>query len=115
MGDERHRRRYMGHGGVASDGTNIFAVTGNTFHPPNWSGGEAMIRLQAGPIFGGNPTNTGCRRIGSPSIIAYRSWRLGPLLVDVPGATPSRLALALGKDGNAHLLNRVISAVLPDR
>jgi hypothetical protein len=28
------------------------------------------------------------------------------LLVDVPGATPSQLVVALGKDGNAYLLNR---------
>src|SRR5204863_9813859 len=30
----------------------------------------------------------------------------GPILVDVPGATPSALVVALGKDGNAYLLNR---------
>jgi hypothetical protein len=30
----------------------------------------------------------------------------GALLVDVAGATPSQLVLSLGKDGNAHLLNR---------
>src|SRR5437016_13309095 len=28
------------------------------------------------------------------------------MLIDVPGATPSELVLALGKDGNAYLLNR---------
>src|SRR5205807_9980235 len=39
-----------GHGGVASDGTNVFVVTGNTFNTGgNWMGGEAIIRLQAGP------------------------------------------------------------------
>ena len=39
-----------GHGGVASDGTNMFVVTGNTFNTGgNWMGGEAIIRLQAGP------------------------------------------------------------------
>ena len=27
-------------------------------------------------------------------------------LIDVPGATPSQLVLALGKDSNAYLLNR---------
>jgi PQQ enzyme repeat len=38
-----------GHGGVASDGTNMFVVTGNTFNTGgNWMGGEAIIRLQAG-------------------------------------------------------------------
>src|SRR5262249_62392 len=30
----------------------------------------------------------------------------GPILVDVPGATPSHLVVALGKDGNAYLLDR---------
>jgi hypothetical protein len=38
------------HGGVASEGTNMFVVTGNTFNTGgNWMGGEAIIRLQAGP------------------------------------------------------------------
>jgi hypothetical protein len=30
----------------------------------------------------------------------------GPVLLSVPGATPSELAIALGKDGAAYLLNR---------
>ena len=30
----------------------------------------------------------------------------GPILVDVPGATPSNLVVALGKDGNAYVLDR---------
>ena len=97
-----------GHGGVASDGNNMFVVTGNTFNTGgNWSGGEAMIRLQAGPIFSGTPTN----------YWAPTNWLsldngdddlggCGAVLIDVPGATPSQLALALGKDGNAYLLNR---------
>ena len=46
-----------GHGGVASDGTNMFVVTGNTFNTGgNWMGGEAIIRLQAGPVFNGPPS-----------------------------------------------------------
>jgi cell division septation protein DedD len=97
-----------GHGGIASDGTNMFAVTGNTFNTGGtWSGGEAIIRLQAGPIFSGNSTN----------YWAPTNWLslddtdtdlggCGAVLIDVPGATPSQLVLALGKDGNAYLLNR---------
>src|SRR5678815_4309745 len=47
-----------GHGGVASDGTNMFVVTGNTFNTVgNWMGGEAIIRLQAGPVFSGNASD----------------------------------------------------------
>src|SRR5438309_6904028 len=97
-----------GHGGIASDGTNIFAVTGNTFNTGgNWSGGEAIIRLQAGPIFGGDPTN-----YWAPTnwlSLDNSDTDLGGVsatVVDVPGANPSQLVLALGKDGNAYLVNR---------
>ena len=97
-----------GHGGVASDGTNIFVITGNTFNTGgNWGGGEAIIRLQSGPIFSGSPSD----------YWAPPNWLLldngdidlggcGPVLIDVPRATPSQLVLALGKDGKAYLLNR---------
>ena len=47
-----------GHGGVASDGTNMYVITGNTFNTGgNWMGGEAIIRLQAGPVWSGQPTD----------------------------------------------------------
>jgi hypothetical protein len=98
-----------GHSGVASDGTNMFVITGNTFGtiPGNWMGGEAIVRLQAGPTFTGNPTDfwapanwhdldVGDTDLGGCSAI----------LIDAPGATPSELVLALGKDGNAYLVNR---------
>src|SRR6266576_393991 len=97
-----------GHGGVASDGTNMFVVTGNTFNTGgNWMGGEAIIRLQAGPTWIGQPTDywaptnwlsldNGDTDLGGVSAT----------VIDVPGATPSQLVLALGKDRNAYLLNR---------
>lgn len=64
-------------------------------------GGEAVIRLQAGPLFS--------------SFWAPSNWfsldqsdtdlgGVSATLVDVPGATPSQLVLALGKDGIAYLL-----------
>jgi len=97
-----------GHGGVASDGTNMFVVTGNTFNTGGtWSGGEAIIRLQGGPIFSGNPadywvpTNWLSLDNGDTDL-----GGCGAVLIDVPGGTPSQLVLALGKDGNAYLLNR---------
>ena len=47
-----------GHSGVASDGTNMFVITGNTFNTGgNWMGGEAIIRLQSGPTWTGMPTD----------------------------------------------------------
>jgi len=96
-----------GHGGVASDGTNMFVVTGNTFNANVWSGGEAIIRLQAGPTWTGQPTD----------YWAPTNWQsldagdtdlggVSATVIDVPGATPSQLVLALGKDRNAYLVNR---------
>jgi PQQ enzyme repeat len=97
-----------GHGGVASDGTNMFVVTGNTTGTGGvWGGGEAIIRLQAGPFWSGLPTDywaptnwlnldNGDTDLGGVSAT----------VIDVPGATPSQLVLALGKDGNAYLVNR---------
>ena len=55
-----------GHSGVASDGTNMFVITGNTFNTGgNWMGGEAIIRLQAGPISPVSLPTIGRRQIGS--------------------------------------------------
>jgi hypothetical protein len=101
-----------GHSGVASDGTNMFVITGNTFTDPGhqgdpWSGGEAVVRLQAGPTFTGNPTD-----FWAPTdweFLDDHDTDLGgcsAILIDVPNATPSQLVLALGKNGNAYLVNR---------
>ena len=97
-----------GHGGVASDGVTPFVVTGNTFGTGgNWSGGEAVIRLQPGPIFSGSTTDywapTNWLSLDSTDTDLGGSCAL---VVDVPGATPSALLVALGKDGNAYLINR---------
>jgi len=98
-----------GHGGVASGGTNIFVITGNTFQTGgHWGGGEAIIRLQPGPVFSGNPID----------YWAPTNWLqldngdtdlggCGPVVITINGATPSQLVLALGKDGKAYLLNRI--------
>jgi len=93
-----------GHGGVASDGTNMFVVTGNTFNTGGvWMGGEAIIRLQAGPTWTGMPTD-----YWVPTnwlSLDQADQDLGGVsaaVIDVPGATPSQLVLALGKDRNAY-------------
>jgi outer membrane protein assembly factor BamB len=95
-------------GGVASDGNNPFVTTGNTFSTGGiWSGGEAVIRFQPGPTFSGNPNDywapSNWLQLDSGDTDLGAS---GPLLVDVPGATPSRLIVAMGKDQHAYLLNR---------
>ena len=97
-----------GHGGVASDGTNMFVVTGNTFNTGgNWMGGEAIIRLQAGPVWTGQPTDywvpTNWLSLDNSDTDV---GGVSATVTDVPGATPSQLVLALGKDSNAYLVNR---------
>ena len=97
-----------GVGGVASDGSNPFVATGNTFNTGGvWKGGEAVIRFQPGPIFTGLPSDywapTNWQSLDNGDVDLGGS---GPVILDVAGATPSALVLALGKDGNAYLLDR---------
>jgi hypothetical protein len=103
-----HGGSIWGVGGIASDGNNPFVTTGNTWNTGgNWSGGEAVIRFQPGPIFSGDSSDywapTNWQQLDDNDLDLGGS---GPLLVDVPGATPPHLIVAHGKDGNAYLLNR---------
>ncbi len=97
-----------GPGGVASDGVTPFVTTGNSSGTGGvWGGGEAVIRLQPGPVFSGNTADywapTNWLSLDNSDTDLGGS---GPMLIDVPGATPSALVLALGKDAKAYLLNR---------
>jgi hypothetical protein len=94
-------------GGPASDGTHVYVTTGNTFGASVWSGGEAVVRLQSGPVYSGQPTD----------FFAPANWTAldaadldlsgsGPVVVDAPAFTPSQLVLAFGKDGNVFALDR---------
>jgi hypothetical protein len=95
-------------GGVTGDGTSVFAATGNTFFVKEWSDGEAVLRFApdlAHPV-------------ASRDYFAPSDWRdldngdldLGgtaPLPLDVPSAKGVRkLILAIGKDGDAYLIDR---------
>jgi hypothetical protein len=94
-----------GQSGVAFDGTSMFVTTGNAFGAStSWGGSEAVIRL---PPTLGNPTDYA-------DFFAPRNWQdldradldLGgtsAIPVNAPGVAR---VLALGKDGNAYLLNR---------
>ena len=94
-------------GGLSSDGTAVFAATGNTFGANVWSDGEAIIRLNPGPLFSQQPidyfTPANWQQLDNADTDIGGS---GPLLVDVAGATPSKLVVGLGKDGNMYLLDR---------
>jgi hypothetical protein len=93
--------------GVASENGSIFIATGNTFGAKRWAGGEALLRFSAGPVFSGRPTD-----FFTPSNWrALDIWDLdlggtGPVILDVPGAIPSKLLVGLGKDGNIYLVDR---------
>jgi hypothetical protein len=93
--------------GVSSDGSALFAATGNTFGATTWSGGEALLRFTAGPAFGGGPadyfTPSNWRTLDAGDVDIGST---GPVLVDVAGATPSQLLVGLGKDGYAYLVDR---------
>jgi len=94
-------------GGIASDGTDPYLATGNTFSASTWGGGEAILHFQPSLVLTNGGTNywapVNWSTLDSQDADIGGS---GPLMVDVPGATPSKLVVALGKDSNAYLLNR---------
>jgi hypothetical protein len=89
-------------GGISSDGTAIYAATGNTMGAKQWGDGEAIIRLGADLAFAENAQN-----FFTPS-----NWQqLDDADADLGGTNPLLLSvsqaqrmLALGKDGKAYLL-----------
>ncbi len=94
-------------GGIAVGGTHLYAATGNTFGVTTWSGGEAILRLGAGPTFGNTAADyfapTNWHQLDSGDVDIGGS---GPVLFDDPASTPSHLTIALGKNGVAYLLDR---------
>jgi hypothetical protein len=106
-------------GGLASDGRSIFAATGNgnggqtcpatpqVSPPPGWAQQEAILRLLPGPSWSGQ----------TPDYWAPLDWPCldnadldvggsTPVLLDLPGSTPSHLVVASGKDGYVYVLDR---------
>ncbi|PYJ92047.1 MAG: hypothetical protein DME71_00385, partial [Verrucomicrobia bacterium] len=76
-----------GVGGIASDGTNPFAATGNTYNTGGiWGGGEAVIRFQPGPIFSGSTSDYWAPLDWFTQLDQFDQdlGSSGPLLVDVP-------------------------------
>jgi hypothetical protein len=102
-----------GPGGPASDGTSIYAVTGNRWEDlepdaaPSWAGSSALFRFGPDLAFSGR----------SADYFVPSNWDTldrfdldlgssGPLVVDAPALQPSQLVVALGKTGVATLLDR---------
>jgi len=89
-------------GGISTDGYSIFVATGNTFGTKTWGGGEAVIRLSRGAKSSGDPadyfTPSNWLRLDDADSDIVSS---GPIVIDLLGANPSQLLIALGKNGVA--------------
>ena len=97
-----------GQGGVTGDGKSLFVATGNTFGASAWSDGEAVLRFGPGLA----------RPVAARDYFAPSNWKamdgadmdLGgtaPIPLDVPTAKGvRRLIFAIGKTGDAFLLDR---------
>lgn len=104
-------------GGLASDGTSVFAATGNSMSdlgglfssPATWSHGNAILRL--------GPDLQTIAESATADFFAAQNWAefdqgdldlggSGPLLFTATGTDPSELVMALGKNGGAYLLSR---------
>lgn len=104
-----------GASGIAYDGSSMFMTTGNTFSyafsgpQPAWDDGEAVIRLSPSLANATNPKD----------YFAPANWVLlnesdldlggtSAIPIDIPTASgpPLPRILAMGKDGNAYLLDR---------
>jgi hypothetical protein len=105
-----------GTSGIASDGTSVYFVTGNTegtagsiSSPGTYGDGESIFKL---------PTSlTPVAAASTTDYWAPSNWSnldggdtdvggTGIVLFSLAGSTPSNLIMALGKDGNAYLFNR---------
>jgi outer membrane protein assembly factor BamB len=102
--------------GISSDGTSIYFTTGNTSGvindftiPAMYGDGESVFKLP--------PDLT--RTMATTEYFVPTNWAMlddadadlggtGPLLVDLPGSTPSKLVVQFGKDGKAYLIDRDI-------
>ncbi len=95
-------------GGVVSDGKSLFVATGNTGFAKEWGDGEAVLRFAPDLA----------RPVASRDYFAPSNWKdlddhdldLGgtaPIPLDVPSAKGvKKLILAIGKDGDAYLMDR---------
>jgi outer membrane protein assembly factor BamB len=95
-------------GGVASDGTSLFATTGNTFGANGWQDGEAVVRLRTGLAHSTKAADYFTPRIWQT--LDNEDLDLGgsgavPLSVPAAGGKTAARVLALGKNGYAYLLD----------
>ncbi len=95
-------------GGIASDGTNMYLATGNGGGGTTWAGSEAVIRFKAsdGAVFSGQTADY----FAAPSWSSYDGMdkdigSSNPVVVSLPGNSPSTLVFQIGKPTTAWLLD----------
>jgi hypothetical protein len=92
---------------IVWDGAWLYVTTGNTKNAREWGGGEAVVRLSPNLSFAETEND----------YFTPADWRgldrddddlggSGPVLLSLRSGAPSDLAIALGKDGKAYLLDR---------
>jgi hypothetical protein len=104
--------------GPASDGTSLFFATGNAkamasdganTSPSTWGDGETVYKFGASLTRPADTATTDYFVPANWAALDRADLDVGgtsPMIIDVAGATPSKLVMALGKDGNAYLLDR---------
>jgi hypothetical protein len=94
-------------GGVSSDGTDVFVASGNANSNGTYGGGETVFRFHDGTTFTNNtkdffyPSDWSNLDNGDTDVGASN-----PIVVDAPAATPSKLIVQFGKNGNVYILDR---------
>ena len=88
-------------GGPSSDGTSIFMATGNGTNSGGWKGAHSVIRFGAGPTFTAGAANY--LHAVKDDNADDDLGGCGPLVVDDPAITPSKLIVQLGKDQDAWI------------
>jgi hypothetical protein len=107
-----------GASGLASDGTSLFFATGNSkssassgpnSHSSTWGGSETIFKFGQDLKQPADSATSDFFRPANWDMLDDADQDMGgtsPILIDVAGATPSKLLVSLGKDGNAYLLDR---------
>ncbi len=107
-----------GASGLATDGTSLFFATGNSkssassgpnSHSATWGGSETIFKVGQDLKQPADSATTDFFRPANWDMLDDADQDMGgtsPILIDVAGATPSKLVVSLGKDGNAYLVDR---------
>lgn len=94
-------------GGVSSDGEHVYVTTGNTFGARGWSGGNAVIRLDANVNFSGQDSDFFAPTDWSSLDSRDADLSTAPMHTNIGSArgTKTPVTIAFGKDGRMFVLD----------